>query len=193
MQNHHRHPSTTGVHPSLHRLITDARAFAEDGLRNSRPMPFRLTVETPNRIFGYTLPCPRHDLIEFHRCLCASHNAGKRVGAASRASGVAIIYELFRFSAADDGTARGKQFPPPSPEMEVIALQAESHEEWTDMVLEVLRDTSGQFTGICEVQGASRTPPDFGLLQAKPSNADERSEVLRTRWRQDFPSSFRLP
>jgi len=172
MKNHHGIASTTEVHPSLHKLVTDALEFAEQAFLNSKPMPFRLTVETPDGILAYTCPCPRHDLMEFHGWYCAIGKVGERFAAAVRTSGVALICELFRCSEAGDRRRRRKQIPPLEPAMEVVKLQAESREAWTDIPLEVLRDASGRFTGFREFGGGSQMPPGFALL-AKPPEAEK--------------------
>jgi hypothetical protein len=64
--------------------------------------------------------------------------------------------------------------------MEAVCLQAESHAGWTDMLLEVVRAGSGRFIQFRECRWATRNEPCFGLLDAKPPNAEARTEALRS-------------
>ena len=168
------------IHPSLHRLVARAREFAGHEFVNSRPMPMCLMIETPNGIFEYARPRPRHNFGGLVDAIFATTDAAKEFAAAFRASGIAVIYELFGPSESDGRRKRGKRIPREGGPWEAVCLLAESHGGWTNMVFEVLRTASGRFSRLRECEWTTRNKPSFGLLDAKSPNAEERTGALRT-------------
>ena len=179
MNRHSRTEFTRDIHPSLHRLVAHAREFAGHEFVNSRPLPMCLMIETPNGIFEYARPRPRDDMWALGGAISAICDAANEFAAAYRASAVAVIYEMIGPSEFYGGRTRRKRILPRAGPIEAICLLAESHAGWTDIVLEVLRTASGRFTRFRECLWTTRNIPAFGLLDAKPPNAEERTEALR--------------